>query len=67
MSPVDNASTVHILGAIMYVRKVKLSASVFLCQCAKNSTAKYPINRAVCKSLTIPGSLIDENHEKLFS
>ena len=62
-------SKVHILSAIMYVRKVKLSPSVFLAhaKALENSTAKYPINRVVCKTLTIPSAVMDVNHEKLFS
>jgi len=31
------------------------------------STAKYPINRVVCKTLTIPSAVMDVNQEKLFS
>ena len=69
MSPAANASKVHILSAIMYVRKVKLSPSVFLAhaKAQENSTAKYPINRVVCKTLTIPSAVMDVNQEKLFS
>jgi len=59
MSPAANASKVHILSAIMYVRKVKLSPSVFL--------AHAKINRVVCKTLTIPSAVMDVNEEKLFS
>jgi len=53
----------------MYVRKVKLSPSVFLAhaKAQENSTAKYPINRVVCKTLTIPSAVMDVNQEKLFS
>ena len=60
---------VHILSAILYVRKVKLSPSVFLAHATaqENSSAKYPINRVVCKTLTIPNAVMDVNQEKLFS
>ena len=69
MSPAANASKVKLLGAIMFVRKVKLSPSVFLAhaKALENATAKYPINRVVCKTLTIPANVMDVNHEKLFS
>jgi len=33
----------------------------------ENSTAKYPINRVVCKTLTILNAVMDVNQEKLFS
>ena len=46
MSPAANASKVHILSAIMYVRKVKLSPSVFL---AHARCWKIP-QQSICKS-----------------
>jgi len=60
---------VKIESAIMFVRKVKLSPSVFLAhaKALENSTAKYPIRRAVCKTITIPNTFRDVSHEKLFS
>ena len=69
MSPADDASKVKIVStvsAIMFVRKVKLSPSVFLthAKALENVTAKYPINRVMCKTLTIPANLMDVNHEK---
>jgi len=68
MSPATQTSKVKIVSAIMFVRKVKLSPSVFLAhaKALQNATAKYPINRLVCKTLTIPAYLMDVNHEKLF-
>ena len=33
----------------------------------ENSTAKYPIRRAVCKTVTIPNTFRDINIKKLFS
>ena len=53
----------------MFVRKVKLAPSVFLAhaKALENSTAKYPIRRAVCKTVTIPNTFQDINIEKLFS
>jgi len=41
--------------------------SVTICISLEISTAKYPINRVVCKTLTIPSAVMDVNHEKLFS
>jgi len=53
----------------MFVRKVKLSPSVFLAHAKtlEKGTAKYPIRRVVCKSFTIPQHYLDASHEKLFS
>ena len=55
-------------SAIMFVRKVKLSPSVFLshAKALENSTAKYPIGRALCKTVTIPNTFRDINVEKLY-
>jgi len=65
MSPSVNASKVQIISAIMFVRKVKLSPSVFLAhaKALENATAKYPINGVVCKTLTIQRAVLDVNHE----
>ena len=53
----------------MFVRKVKLSPSVFLAhaKALENGTAKYPIRRVVCKTFTVPQGFRDIRHEKLFS
>jgi len=69
MSAAADASKVKIVSAILFVRKVKLSSSVFLAhaKALENSTAKYPVSRVVCKRLTILTQLMDVNHEKLFS
>jgi len=69
MSPAAQASNVQIVSVIMFVRKVKLSPSVFLAhaKALENAIAKYPINRVVCKTLTIPANLMGVNHENLFS
>jgi len=55
--------------ASLFVRKVKLSPSVFLAhaKALESNTAKYPIKRVVCKSFAIPAQYLDSNHEKLFS
>ena len=60
---------VMIESAILYVRKVKLSPSVFLAhaKALESSTAKYPLRRVTCKTITIPAGHFDISHEKLFS
>ena len=63
------ACKVRILHASMFVRKVKLTPSVFLAHARtlERGTAKYPIRRVVCKSFTVPQNYLDVSHEKLFS
>ena len=63
------ASKVQIVNASMFVRKVKLTPSVFLAHAKtlERGSAKYPIRRVVCKSFTIPQNYLDVSHEKLFS
>jgi len=60
---------VKIISAVMLVRKVKLSPSVFLAhaKALERSNAKYPIRRVVCKTFTVPAGFLDVSHEKLFS
>jgi len=60
---------VKIENAIMFVRKAKLSPSVFLAhaKALDNATAKYPIRRAVRRTIIIPNVFRDASHEKLFS
>lgn len=64
-----NQFVVKIMSAILYVRKVKLSPSVFLAhaKALETSTAKYPIRRVVCKSFTVPAGFLDVSHEKLLT
>jgi len=52
-------------SAILYVRKVKLSSSVFLAhaKALENGTAKYPVRRVTCKTVTIPAGYFDISHE----
>jgi len=56
--------TVVITKATMFVRKVKLSQSVFLAhaKALENGTAKYPIRRVVCKTFTVPNGFRDISH-----
>ena len=64
-----NQQKVNIENAVLYVRKVKLSSSVFLAhaKALQSGTAKYPVRRVTCKSVTIPAGYYDISHEKLFS
>ena len=47
---------VKLISAVLLVRKVQLSPSVFLAQAKaqKSGLAKYPIKHVVCKTYTIP-------------
>ena len=65
----DAGTKLQVTHASLFVRKVKLSSSVFLAhaKALENSTAKYPIKRVVCKAFAIPQNYRDVNHEKLFS
>ena len=60
---------VKLISAVLLVRKVKLSPSVFLAQAKalESGLAKYPIKRVVCLTYTIPTGNLDGNHEKLFT
>jgi len=60
---------VKIVHASLFVRKVKLTPSVFLAQAKalENGTAKYPIKRVICKSFAIPQNYLDASHENLYS
>ena len=63
------AFKVRILECKLYVRKVKLSPSVFLAHAKvlEVGNAKFPIRRAVCKTFTIPAGNLDATHESLFT
>jgi len=65
----DGEFRVRITNAMLLIRKVKLSPSVFLAHAKAlgNGTAKYPIRRVVCKTFTVPNGFRDVSHEKLFS
>lgn len=60
---------VKIMSAVMHVRKVKLTPSVFLAhaKALERANAKYPIRRVICKTFTVPTGFLDVSHEKLFS
>ena len=59
---------IKLISAVLLVRKVQLSSSIFLTQ-AKSLLvlSKYQIKRAVGKTYTIPADNLDDNHEKLFA
>ena len=70
MSGETNSSyKVKLISAVLLVRKVQLSPSVFLAhtQALESGLAKYPIKRVICKTYTIPAGNLDGNHEKLFT
>ena len=60
---------VRILDCKLFVRKVKLSPSVFLAhaKALEHGNAKYPIRRVVCKTFTVPRGNLDFSQESLFS
>jgi len=64
----DDEFAVKIVSAQLYVRKVKLSPSVYLAHARtlEQGTAKYPIKRVICKTFTVPVGFRDVTHEKLF-
>src|SRR5664279_270983 len=64
-----NTYRVVIVSAALFIRKVKVSPSVYLAHAKtlENGMAKYPIRRVVCKTFTIPTGYLDVSHEKLFS
>ena len=65
----DNAFRVFIVSASLFVRKVKLSPSVFLAHAKtlENGMAKYPIKRVIFKVFTVPAGYRDVTSERLFS
>ena len=60
---------VKILDCKLYVRKVKISPSVFIAhnKAWEVGNAKYPIGRAVCKTYTIPAGNLNHTQENLFT
>src|SRR6218665_2566668 len=63
------AYKVRILECKLFVRKVKLSPSVFLAhaKALEYGNVKFPIRRAICKTFTIPRGNLDASQESLFS
>jgi len=60
---------INVTHASLFVRKVKLSPTVFLAhaKALENSTAKYHVKRVVCKAFAIPQNYLDANYESVFS
>jgi len=63
------AHLVKITSAVLYVRKVKLSPSVFLAhaKALECANTKYPIHRVICKTFTVPAGFLYVSHEKKFT
>jgi len=66
MGNTPNDAKLEITHAVLFVRKMKISPSVFVihAQALQNSTAKYPIKRTVCKALAILQHYRDVTYEK---
>ncbi len=60
---------VVITSAVLLIRKVKISPSVYLAhaKALENGMAKYTIKRVLCKTVTVPTGTQDTIIEKLFS
>jgi hypothetical protein len=60
---------IQIVDCKLYVRKVRLSPSVFVAhaKALEIGNAKYPVNRVVCKTFTVPQGNLDFSQENLFS
>ena len=65
----NHSYKVKLISAVLLVRKVQLSPSVFLAhaKALESGLTKYPIKRVVCKTYTIPAGNLNGNHEKLFT
>jgi hypothetical protein len=53
----------------LYVRKVKISPSVYMAHAKALTTSnfKYPINRIICKTFTVPKGNMDFTQESVFT
>ena len=69
MTSEDEQYRIKIVNAVMRIRKVKVSSSVYLAHAnvLESSTAKYPIKRVICKTFTVSSGYLDFIQEKLFS
>ena len=69
MGAPDATFKVKILDYKLYVRKVRISPSVFIAhnKALEGGNAKYPIRRAVCKTYTIPAGNLDHTQGSLFT
>ena len=69
MAKGEQTYKVQLTAAALFVRKVKISPSVYLAHAKtlESGMAKYPIKRVICKTFTIPTGYLDVSHEKLFT
>ena len=70
MSDAPNATyKLKINECKLYVRKIKLSPSVFVAhaKALEIGNAKYPVRRVVCKTYTIPAGNLNSVQENMFS
>jgi len=60
---------IHISACKVFVRKVKLSPSVFVAhaKALEHGNAKFPLRRVVCKTFTVPAGNLDCSQENLFA
>jgi hypothetical protein len=65
----DENYKINISDCKIYVRKVKLSPSVFIAhaKALEHGNAKFPLHRIVCKTFTVPRGNLDCSQENLFS
>ena len=69
MGAADATFKVKILDCKLYVRKMKISPSVFIAhdKALEGGNAKYLIQRVVCKTYKIPTGNLDHTQETLFT
>jgi hypothetical protein len=68
-SHADASFKIKIVDCKLYIRKVKLSPSVFLAHAKafEIGNAKYPVRRVICKTFTVPTGNLDCSQENLFA
>ena len=65
----DENYKIKINDCKLYVRKVKLTPSIFVAhaKALEHGNAKYPIHRVVCKTFTVPTGNLNCTQENLFT
>ena len=68
-SMAGQAFKIKIIDCKLFIRKVKLSPSVFLAHAKafEIGNAKYPVRRVICKTFTVPTGNLDCSQENLFA
>lgn len=68
MSPDPAGYKVNIMEAILYIRRVEISPSVYLAQekTLRTAPTKYPLKRVVCKYFPVPQNSTTTRQENLF-